>query len=1223
MGVVYEAIDHERGQRVALKTLLNFTPDALYRFKNEFRTLADVRHHNLVRLYEFVMPDDDLVFFTMELVRGIDFRTYVSRSESREAQGRRVSSAPPTRPSPHGLMSVHEREPVIEAVLGASPADPERLRAALLGLAEGVQALHAAGRLHRDIKPSNVLVTPEGRVVLLDFSVATELDSRIDADHSKAELVGTDRYMAPEQALEGTSSMASDWYSVGVMLYEALVGRPPFVGSPRDVLQKQFVETFPPSTAVAGVPDDIDILCRALLHGDPAMRPSGDEILQHLREKRAGRTSPLLPPAAGDCVFVGREPQLRLLREAFEATRSGRSITVRIAGTLGMGKSTLVQHFLDGLAAAGEAVVLRGRAYERESVPYKAVDSAMDALTRHLMRSSEADTPLALSVDIWALARLFPVLRRVPAIAAAAEGRVGDPRETRRRAFAALRQLLETLGRRKPIVLYIDDVQWGDTDSASLLLDLMRPPRAPPLLLIITYRDGEAQASSFMAELRTRWPADAETRDIAVEPLDANDAERLAVALLESPDEFGQRIAQAAARESGGNPFLIGELMRSGGGPPGVLTIEQMVGQRFERLPEAVQRLLEIIAVGGRPLPVSVVADAARIYDVPEDVVSLAASRRFVRTGLRGGHELVEMSHDRIREAILARLTESSLRAHHARLAHVLESTPGADLEALAVHLRGAGDLDRAAKSAERGAEQAGAKLAFDQAARLYRMALDTIPASSPDRRRLHQRLAQVLEWAGRGAEAAGVYLSAAEGAPALQRVEFERAAAEQLLTSGHIDEGIAVLDRTLESARMRRPGSILVAILWILFYRVWVRIGRFRFKERDPDDVSRGDRARIDILYSVGIGLSLVDTLQGVCAMTRHLLLALHAGDRFQVLRAAAMEVVTRAAAGGPRGKAERQLSAIVQRLSESADDLESRSFALGTNAIALFLRGQWKRALTDQQIAYERFPNNRAGWHANSVLFSIWSLTFLGRINEFRDRHARLLIDAEQRGDLYTTVNLRIGYSNLAWLAVDEVEAARRNVREAMSVWSSRGFHLQHYRAMLAEVNIELYVGEGAKAYDRISVDWLKLRKSLLLLGTQYVRADARFARARAAVASSEQTEKRSERLAEADRLARSLASERMFWTDLLATIIRAGIASTKGNRQDGVRLLRLAIEQARRAEMAIHEAAIRHQLGCLIGGDEGNELVAHAHDAMTTEGIRAPARIAAMLVPGLWRE
>ena len=312
MGAVYEAFDHERGQLVAVKTLLRFSPAALYRFKQEFRTLADVVHPNLVHLYELVATDADHVFFAMELVRGVDFLVHglglegASRARIARPTTRRPSGGPWTDADRTGPMEAVALPPPPGPVT-PTPAELPRLRAALRQLVAGVSALHAAGKLHRDIKPSNVLVTSEGRIVLLDFGVAADLSRTLHEGAGEREVVGTARYMAPEQALNEAPTPASDWYSVGAMLYEVLVGRPPFSGSSVEVLaRKSLVEAQAPSECVTGVPDDLDSLCVALLRREPRARPGDEEILRWLDGRRViPRRSPvpaLVARAAGAAV---------------------------------------------------------------------------------------------------------------------------------------------------------------------------------------------------------------------------------------------------------------------------------------------------------------------------------------------------------------------------------------------------------------------------------------------------------------------------------------------------------------------------------------------------------------------------------------------------------------------------------------------------------------------------------------------------------------------------------------------------------------------------------------------------------------------------------------------------------------------------------------------------------------------------------------------------------
>ena len=274
MGAVYRARDRRRNVDVALKTLLTLDAEGLLRFKREFRALSEVSHPNLVGMHELFSEDRDW-FFTMELVEGVTILHWVRKQVTRrdvpadEQTVRRVTDG--------------DKAPPIEPWTGLG-FDEGRLRASLPQLVLGLDALHAAGKVHRDVKPSNIMVTSTGRVVILDFGLVTDSDRRQQLSHHT--ILGTVAYMAPEQAAGLPVGPAADWYSLGVLLYEALTGIVPFVGTTPEVLMsKQRLLPQSPRTMVSSVPKDLDALCMQLLRIEPDQRPDVGQIYECLGVK--------------------------------------------------------------------------------------------------------------------------------------------------------------------------------------------------------------------------------------------------------------------------------------------------------------------------------------------------------------------------------------------------------------------------------------------------------------------------------------------------------------------------------------------------------------------------------------------------------------------------------------------------------------------------------------------------------------------------------------------------------------------------------------------------------------------------------------------------------------------------------------------------------------------------------------------------------------------------
>jgi tetratricopeptide (TPR) repeat protein len=1229
-GVVHEALDRRSNTRLALKILSRTAPMDVYRFKHEFRALAELLHPNLLALYELESLRGEW-FFTMELIPGCrhfleHVRPLTDVSPEPVFEGDLLAF-----PSSNSATVVEGKAPATPrspALLGGLWLDEEQLRAALPQLVLGVHALHEAGYLHRDIKPSNILVSETGRVVLADFGLVTAL--RNEPVRRKVEgrsMFGTVAFMSPEQAAGEPLDEASDWYGVGVVLFTALTGRLPFEGASKTIVEDKCTRLAPPVQAVnRAAPDDLAALCDALLATAPGDRPSASALLQRLGAGTlTGSSAPLsFVPASrgarehvpGAPPFVGRAVERRGLHEAFASLRDG-PVVAYVEGASGMGKSTLVRKFLAELGDS--ASVLSGRCREYESVAYKALDELLDMLAEQLAQRPAVAT--ALRTSCAALARLFPVLGRLSGalrgepVAAAPR----DPQELRSRAAWALAELVRALCAERPLVMFLDDVQWGDHDSALLLGEALVSCEGAPLLVVCAYRSENAAQSAFLRSFDdARGQQHSPTRKVLLSPLTESEVRTLVEEVAPVEGVAPEAAAARLTREAAGSPMYVLELLRAGDRlePGRARSLSALLGQRVAALPAAERNLLELLAVAGRPETLRFAGELCG-PDASPAAERVLRGAHLVRRADPGDEGRLDVYHDRVREAVLEQLKPDRRRALHTALALAYERTR-ADATIRLLHWLGADRHDRARELAPLAAEQAAHALAFDHAASLYQRALELGVTHDAAGRSLRTLLAEALANAGRSAEAGAAYQDAARVERSEASVELRRKAMMQLFASGRIDEGVVILRQLARGVREAFPPTPLRALASLLWHRFRLWLGGARLARREK--TSEVLRLRIDLCTSAGLGLGIVDPIRAADFQSRALLLALNAGDRPRAAKLLAYEA-GHVAVAGSAGRA--RFEHLVRRASELARELDRPdidAFLLVVRGVADYLCCLWPSALRycEESELMLRTRCTGVAWELDMAhSFALWALYQLGELPELARRVPVLRQQAELRGNRFALNNLGFIMPFLH-LVEGEPDAAQRACADALAVWPNTGFHLQHWNVLVMQTEVDIYCGLGGRAHQRLWDAMPAVRRSLLMR-VQLLRSVRHQSMGRSALAAAHEKKRDPELLRAAERHARALEREPTPWGLGAAALISAGVAHQRGRHEPARAHLELAIQRYDAARMALYGASLRQRLGKLLGGDEGAALIADARRKLASLGVKTPERFIAMLAPG----
>lgn len=736
----------------------------------------------------------------------------------------------------------------------------ERLRGGSLSVASalrvGIDVLSALQQahdhqvLHRDVKPANVVVDeaePLARAVLIDFGFArsTTLDASLGQER-----VGTARYLAPEAAglLVSAVDERSDLYSVGVVLFECLAGRPLFDGSDVGVVLQQHLSTPAPELRELGVdlPRVLDAVVQRLLRKDPAERYQSayaaladlaaiaDAVGRGIKEPSVviglhDRRQVLTEPA-----FVGRLAELSLLGGFIRQAREGAGGLVLLEAESGGGKSRL----LDELAQQSRqtAWILRGQGVDQAAQrPFQLLEGVVDGIVAACDDGPEVEARLRSQVGdrADAVAASLPGLTQVLGRGSAAD--LGPEAYGETRSITALSALLDALGSlaRPPVVL-LDDCQWADGPTLRLLAHWQHrvAERGSPVVVIAAFRSEEVPAGH---PLRTVDPI----ATVALAAFGDGDIRSLAESMAGPlPDEGIRTIASL----SEGSPFMASAVLRGlveAGAlvdSPGGWQVDRerladvqtsrraalFLLRRLELLAPATLDLLSVGAVLGKEFDLRLAVElCGQTPEVAAAALAEAGRRHIVWVDGAAGR--ARLLHDKLREALLSRLDGEHRRGLHLRAAGVIEALDRDRVFELAYHFDAAGEGERALPYALQAAELARAQYSLDVADAHYRMAWRAVEAGDDiaTKARVAEALGDVLTLEGSYEEAAAqleLALSLATGdldraslQGRLGDVAFKRG--DQRSARTHLEGAIRQLGRRLPHGNIAFFLAVLVEV--------------------------------------------------------------------------------------------------------------------------------------------------------------------------------------------------------------------------------------------------------------------------------------------------------------------------------------------------------------------------------------------------------------------------
>ena len=706
MGIIYRAYDQLLERPVAVKLLSNtgLGTEGRARLLHEAQSAARLNHPNIVSVYDAgITPaapveGGDVSFIVMELIEG---------------------------------ESLHEHHPAsLEEVCDIA-------RQVCLAL----EHAHAHGVIHRDLKPENVLITPGGIAKLTDFGLALSVASRITQEGS---LLGTVFYMSPEVALGQPVDGRADLYALGVMLYELVTGRLPFIADDVVAVISQHLNApvVPPRAYRPDLSPDLDELIVRLLGKRPEERPaSASEVGAALKRIAASPSSRILPSVSllermARGRMVGREVELAEMAAIWRRAAGGQGQALLISGEPGIGKTRLGRELVtQAQVAKGRSLI--GECYPEGGGPY----APIVAIVRDLL-ADPSNLPEGLPEFVLAeLLSLSPEMRLgYPQVT---PNPPIDPKAEQQRLFDGMALFCAALAAAAPLLLLVEDVQWADSGTLYLLRHLARRARGLPILVVMTFREEDLDQACCLDSVVNDINRERLASHIRLGRFDRRRTAALLEAMFAQAGELDPALIDTVYKETEGNPFFIEEVCKAlieegklsfqegswrlEGLEGSVIpqSVLAAVGARLSKLPEATQETLRLAAVLGREFEYDVLFRAS---DLEEETLIEAletAERAQIISERRDASRVVfAFAHNLMPFTLRQTASRMRLQRLHRRAAAALAELHPNDLESLAYHSLQAGDEEHAWKYLAQAGDRALNLYANQEAEQHYRSAL-------------------------------------------------------------------------------------------------------------------------------------------------------------------------------------------------------------------------------------------------------------------------------------------------------------------------------------------------------------------------------------------------------------------------------------------------------------------------------------------------------------------